>query len=40
MVYLSNHVSEEASQIALPPAARRVCLSAVAEDEAFGEARG
>ena len=39
MVYPSNHVCEAASQIAMPSAAWRVCLSAVAGDEAFEEAR-
>jgi hypothetical protein len=39
MVYPSNHVWEGASQSAMPPVARRVCLSAVAVDETFGEAR-
>ena len=40
MVYPSNHACDGASQIAPPPVARGVCLSAVAADETFGEARG
>ena len=39
MVYPSNHGCEGASQIAMLPVVRRVCLSAVAADETFGEAR-
>jgi hypothetical protein len=39
MVYPSNYVCEAATQIAMPSAARRVCLGALAADEAFGEAR-